>query len=152
MMHNKMTLKMWRQWLAGGDAEVEKRAEVPSILNEDVLKFERKVLWLMTTAMILLLRMYPSQMTAIRITVNSYSPSPGVLNHWLDVRQAKGVQSASCAVKFGTSRCRIGCCTLFFASFFMHFLPLDFIKSTLIPAKNTTLSAALTWDEFLWFL
>ncbi len=36
--------------------------------------------------------------------------------------------------------------------YFVHFLPVSFIKSILIPATNASLSDSLTWEEFLRFL
>jgi Transposase IS4 len=36
--------------------------------------------------------------------------------------------------------------------YFVHFLPVSFIKSILIPATNASLSKPLTWEEFLHFL
>ena len=36
--------------------------------------------------------------------------------------------------------------------YFVHFLPVSFIKSILIPATNASLSEPLTWEEFLRFL
>ena len=36
--------------------------------------------------------------------------------------------------------------------FFLHLLPMEFFKTTLLQATNETLSDALTWDEFLRFI
>jgi hypothetical protein len=36
--------------------------------------------------------------------------------------------------------------------FFLHFLPLEYFKTTIVQAANETLSDPLTWDEFLRFM
>ena len=36
--------------------------------------------------------------------------------------------------------------------FFLHFLPMEFFKTTVLQATNETLSDPLTWDEFLRFI
>ena len=36
--------------------------------------------------------------------------------------------------------------------FFLHFLPMEFFKTTVLQATNKTLSDPLTWDEFLRFV
>jgi hypothetical protein len=36
--------------------------------------------------------------------------------------------------------------------FFLHFLPLEYFRTTILDATNETLSDPLTWDEFLRFI
>ncbi len=61
----------------------------------------------------------------------------------LDGRQAAGVRDVqpSMANTHATLHTVLG--------YFIHFLPVDYIKSTLIPTTNATLSKTLTWDEFV---
>jgi hypothetical protein len=125
--------------VAVGGEEVVQR-EVPSILNEDASNF----------------RAQGFEVDDDNDPAPENVPGPNDNNGdclycaWgsepLDVRRAAGVRDVKPSLVNAdpTLHTVLG--------YFIHFLPVDYIKSTMIPATNATLSEALTWDEFVRFL
>lgn len=61
----------------------------------------------------------------------------------LDVRGVAGVRDVQPSLVGADPSMHTELC------FFLHFLPLEFFKTTILQAKKETLSDPFTWDEFL---
>lgn len=125
--------------VAVGDEEVELR-EIPSILNEDVSNFRAQGFAVDDDN-----DPAPENVPQRNDSNNDCEYFPWG-SESLDVRRATGVRDVQ------PTLVRADATLHTILGYFMHFLPVDFIKSTIIPATNASLSEALTWDEFVRFI
>jgi hypothetical protein len=114
--------------------------EIPSMLNEDISNFRAQGFSVDDDN-----EPAPENIpTAVSIS------NDGIYGRWgsepLCVRRVRGVGNVQPSLVSADASMHT------VLGFFLHFLPMEYFKTTVLEATNETLSDPLTWDEFLRFI
>ena len=128
----------------GEDVAVEVEApearEIPRFLNEDISNFRAQGFAVDDDN-----EPAPENVPSPNDEVNE-----GMYRPWgsepLDLRRASGVRDIQPTLVSADPSLHT------VLGYFLHFLPVDYLKNTVVTATNTTLSDPLSWEEFLRFM
>ena len=125
--------------VAVGVNENEER-EIPSVLNEDVSSFRAQGFAVDDD----------NEPAPKNVPTSNDTDTGDIYRPWgsepLDARRVAGVRDVQPSLVSADPSMHTA------LGFFLHFLPQEFFKTTILQATNETLSDPLTWDEFLRFM
>ncbi|KAI2500665.1 Transposase IS4 [Fragilaria crotonensis] len=127
-----------RSVAVGGNENDER--EIPSVLNEDVSSFRAQGFAVDDD----------NEPAPENVPTSNDTDTGDIYRPWgsepLDARRVAGVRDVQPSLVSADPSMHTA------LGFFLHFLPQEFFKTTILQATNETLSDPLTWDEFLRFM